>query len=282
MRLRKPTKKPATSRAEPKTDPDWILTILGCGTSTGVPLLFCKCKVCRSKNPKNHRLRTSAWLRIGGKSILIDTSTDLRQQALRERIPRLDAILYTHPHSDHVSGIDEIRSFNYIQKSSIPAYGNAWTCRDLRARFSYLFATPEKAEGGGIAHIDLHEFKSSASSIDVAGVSVMPISLSHGREECIGYRFGGLAYVTDCNDIPAASMDRLRGLDTLVLDCLRVAPHGTHFHLERSLETVRELRPRRVVFTHLGHDFDYATWSKKLPKGIALAYDGMRIRGERS
>ncbi len=257
----------------------WKLTILGCGTSTGVPLLFCKCKVCRSKNPKNHRLRTSAWLRVDGKSILIDASTDLRQQALSERIPRLDAILFTHPHADHVSGIDEIRSFNYIQKQRIPAHGNAWTCGELKTRFPYIFAPTTNHVGGGIPMIDLHEFRGTAKTVEVAGISVTPIALSHGREECIGYRIADLAYVTDCNAIPKASLERLRGLNTLVLDCLRIAPHGTHLNLERALEVVQDLRPKRTILTHLGHDFDYREWSKKLPKGVELAYDGLTLVG---
>lgn len=271
MQVRKPPPKSVRK--------SWELTILGCGTSTGVPLLFCTCAVCRSKNPKNRRLRTSAWLRAGGKSILIDTSTDLRQQALSARIPRVDAILFTHPHADHVSGIDEIRSFNFIQKRRIPAYGNAWTCAELRVRFPYIFAPAKKIEGGGIPLIDLEEFSTKTQTLDIAGVPVRPIALTHGSEECVGYRFDALAYITDCNAIPKTSLDRLRGLDTLILDCLRLAPHGTHLNLERALETVRELRPRRTILTHLGHDFEYRQWTKKLPKGVALAYDGMTVVG---
>ena len=271
MRVRKTPKKLGRNQ--------WELTILGCGTSTGVPLLFCDCAVCRSKNPKNHRLRSSVWLRAGEKSILIDTSTDLRQQAMRAKIPRIDAILFTHPHADHVSGIDEIRSFNYVQKERISAYGNAWTCEELRTRFSYLFA-PEKVEGGGISLIDLHEFSSRTELLEVAGLPVTPIALSHGREECIGYRIGSLAYLTDCNSIPPSSFARLRQLDTLVLDCLRIAPHGTHLNLEQALEVVRELEPKQTFLTHLGHDFDYVKWKKKLPKGVGLAYDGLKLAGK--
>jgi phosphoribosyl 1,2-cyclic phosphate phosphodiesterase len=268
-----------------KKKPEWELTILGCGTSTGVPLLFCDCKVCRSRNPKNYRLRASVWLQAGGKSILIDTSTDLRQQALRHRIPRVDAILYTHPHADHVSGIDEMRAFNYIQKERVPAYGNAWTCEELRSRFPYIFAPADKIEGGGIPLLDLRLFDGNSSKIEVAGLEIIPVPLAHGSQECIGYRYGSLAYVTDCSSIPEASLKRLEDLDTLVLDCLRIAPHGTHFNLEQSLAIVERLKAKRTVFTHLGHDFDYDAWCGtkrkrgKLPANVTLAYDGMKLRG---
>lgn len=274
-----PTKKVPPMQSRKRSSYTWELTILGCGTSTGVPLLFCNCKVCRSKNPKNHRLRTSAWLKFEGKSLLIDTSTDLRQQALANKIPRIDAILYTHPHADHVSGIDEIRSFNYIQKQSIPAYGNRWTCEELNVRYPYIFKATGKGEGGGVAQIDLHEFKASEISIDVAGIAVTPIALSHGSQECIGYRVGSLGYITDCSSISEPSLARLEKLDLLVLDCLRIEPHGTHFHLESALEIAKRLGARRTVLTHLGHDFDYPTWMKKLPRGVSLAYDGLVLRG---
>ncbi len=257
----------------------WELTILGCGTSTGVPLLFCDCKTCGSTNPKNFRLRASAWLQISGKNLLIDTSVDLRQQALAQKIPRVDAILFTHPHADHVSGIDEIRSNNFKQKERIPAYGNAWTCRDLRERFGYIFSPAEKMEGGGIALIDLTEFSTSVESLDVVGIPVIPIALSHGTQECVGYRVGPLAYLTDCSSISEDSLNRLQGLDTLILDCLRISPHPTHLNLTQALAMVDRLKPGRTILTHLGHDFEYSEWSEKLPPGIELAYDGLRVSG---
>jgi phosphoribosyl 1,2-cyclic phosphate phosphodiesterase len=252
------------------------LTILGCGTSTGVPLISCKCAVCRSRNPRNKRLRASAWLKTRGKSILIDTSVDLRAQALREKIERVDAVLYTHPHADHIHGIDELRSYNYLQRASIPAYGNAWTCEELRQKFSYIFK-PVHVEGGGIPQPELHEFEASVQTLDVLGVPVTPLSLKHGSRECIGYRIDSVAYVTDCSYIPPTTLERMKGLSVLVLDCLRLQPHGTHFHLEQALAIVEELSPKRTLLTHLGHDFDYEKWNKKLPSGVQLAYDGLRI-----
>ncbi len=253
------------------------MTILGCGTSTGVPLISCDCAVCRSKNSKNKRLRASAWIQTRGKSLLIDTSTDLRQQALREKIPRVDAVLYTHPHADHLHGIDELRNYNFLQNSSIPVYGNEWTCQDLRQKFEYIFK-PGPIEGGGIPQLELNCIRTEVDSFEAAGIRIIPISLKHGTKECVAYRIDGVAYVTDCSYIPPSSLDRLRGLSVLVLDCLRIQPHGTHLNLEQALEVISELRPKKTFLTHLGHDFEYEKWTKKLPPGVQLAYDGLSIR----
>jgi phosphoribosyl 1,2-cyclic phosphate phosphodiesterase len=256
-----------------------ILTLLGTGTSTGVPLIGCDCKVCRSRNPKNHRLRAAAWLQTEDKSILIDTSTDLRTQALRAKIKGVDGVLYTHPHADHLHGIDELRSYNYLQRETIPVFGNEWTTGELTSRFPYIFHSGP-IEGGGKPQISLKTIDAAQESLDILGVRVIPISLPHGKRECVGYRFGDVAYVTDCSYIPNHSLERLRDLEVLVLDCVRIQPHPTHLNLERALEVVENVRPRKTYLTHLGHDFDYASWTRKLPKGVALAYDGLKIRGD--
>src|SRR4051794_27687464 len=211
-----------------------VLTILGCGTSTGVPLLQCKCSVCQSKSPKNKRLRCSAWIQVNGKSFLIDTSPDLRQQALRANIPRIDAVLITHPHADHVHGIDELRGFNYIQKSKIPVYGNEWSYKELKSKFTYIF-NPMQVEGGGIPQLELNLIDSQAPYVEILGEKIIPLPLSHGSKECLGYRIGSLAYVTDCNYIPPSSMEKMHGLSTLILDCLQLGPHKTHFTLDQAL-----------------------------------------------
>lgn len=257
------------------------ITILGCGTSTGVPLLACPCKVCRSKNPKNNRTRASIFIQTRGKSFLVDTSPDLRTQALREKIFHLDAILFTHPHSDHVAGLDEIRAYNFIQKSRIPAFGTTWTCTELRARFPYIFS-PSPAEGGGIPLIDLQEFSTADGDLDIQGVRFTPISLVHGSRETVGYRIENVAYITDCNEIPEKGMQQLKELDLLILDCVRLKPHGTHLHLEKSLSFVQALKPKRTILTHLGHDFEYVEYTRpgkkrKLPANVTLAFDGMKI-----
>jgi phosphoribosyl 1,2-cyclic phosphate phosphodiesterase len=258
-----------------------LWTILGCGTSTGVPILTCPCPVCRSKNPKNKRTRSSAWIQVkgskGAKSFVIDTGPDFRQQALREKIGRIDAVLYTHPHADHINGCDELRAYNYTQKGPIPIYGNEWLSREIVERFPYIFdgRTPE---GGILPALALNPFEPSSLSINVQGVSVVPIALPHGSRETVGYRIDSVAYVADCSYIPSSSLERLRDLEVLVLDCARLEPHRTHLHLDKSLEIVSELRPKKTFLTHLGHDFDYTKSAKKLPRGVKFAYDGLKIR----
>lgn len=250
------------------------VTILGCGTSTGVPLIHCKCSVCRSKNPKNQRLRASAWIQTQGASLLIDTSIDFRQQALRAKIPKIDAVLLTHPHADHIGGIDEIRAFNYVQKQSMPVYGNTWTHKDLVTRFPYIFDSGP-VEGGGIPQLQFHEIDEQA--FPVKGVQVQPIRVKHGSKDCLGFRVGSFAYITDCSEIPETSTQYLEGLSVFVLDCVRLQRHRTHFNLDQALEAIFRLKPRKTYLTHLGHDFEYSKWSKKLPRGVALAYDGLKI-----
>lgn len=264
------------------------ITILGCGTSSGVPLIGCPCPVCTSSNPKNRRTRASIWIRTRGKSFLIDSSIDLRQQALREKLLHIDAVIYTHPHADHVGGIDELRSYNYLQRQDLPIYGNDWTLAELTTRFPYIFsADPAYAEGGGRSRLTPHLISSeqleSKKPLHIQGVSFLPVPVRHGSKQCLGYRIDSVAYVTDCSYIPDTSLDRLKGLSVLILDCLRIEKHGTHFHLDQALETVRVLRPKKTILTHLGHDFDHAVWNRRLArtfgKGkVVLAYDGMKIR----
>ena len=256
--------------------PSLSLTLLGSGTSSGVPLIGCECQVCQSKHSKNKRLRASALLQINQKNFLIDTSTDLRQQALTFKINRVDAVLYTHPHADHTHGIDELRSYNFIQKEIIPIFGNAWTEREIHQKFTYAFNEKNKV-GGGSPCLQFHLIETKSPFIDVLGEKIIPISLEHGKEECVGYRIGSLAYITDCQVIPPASLERLKKLDILVLDCVRIAPHATHLNLENALSIISKLKPKKTFLTHLGHEMDYVYWSKNLPKKVYLAYDGLKI-----
>jgi phosphoribosyl 1,2-cyclic phosphate phosphodiesterase len=258
----------------------YVITILGSGTSTGVPILTCKCAVCRSKNPKNHRLRTSAWIQSGKKSLVIDTGPDFRQQALRAKISHVDSVLYTHPHADHLNGLDDLRAYNFSQKADINVYGNAWLTGELHDRFAYAFGG--KPEGGILPSLKAHTLETDGSggykAIRLNGIPVLPVALPHGSKETVGYRIDDIAYVTDCSYIPTSSLEKLKGLDVLILDCVRLEPHRTHLHLSKSLEIVSELKPRKTFLTHLGHDFDYAKWSRKLPRGVAMAYDGLKIK----
>jgi phosphoribosyl 1,2-cyclic phosphate phosphodiesterase len=254
-----------------------VTTILGCGTSTGVPVVACHCKVCRSKSPKNKRLRASIWWQTRNKSIVIDTGPDFRQQALRAGIERVDAVLYSHPHADHCHGIDDLRAFNFIQKGVLPVYGNAWTEREFQKKFPYAFSLKDP-EGGGIPQLGFQLIPPEANTLDILGVPVTPLPCAHGSHESLGYRIDSVAYVTDTSYIPASTLDRMKDLSVLILDCVRIQAHPTHLNVDRALEVVSQLRPKRTFLTHLGHDFDYNTWSKKLPKGVALAYDGLKLR----
>jgi phosphoribosyl 1,2-cyclic phosphate phosphodiesterase len=257
------------------------VTVLGSGTSTGVPLIHCKCRVCRSTNPKNHRTRTSVWVRVAGKSLLIDVSPDFRQQALRHRIPRLDGILITHPHADHIGGLDEIRSYNFVQKERIAAWGHDWTLDELPTRFPYIFKPSGKIEGGGIAQVDLKRFEWNRR-FRVAGIPVLALELPHGSRSTAGFRIGDFAYLTDCSSVPEQALSRLGGLELLVLDCLKFAQHDTHLHYDLALDYAARIGAKKTIFTHLSHDFDYVRDSRRLPNSTALAYDGLTINIRKS
>src|SRR4051812_25691375 len=254
-----------------------ITTILGSGTSTGVPVIGCTCKVCRSKHPRNKRLRVSVWWQLKGRSFIVDTGPDFRQQALRAKIDRVDAVLYTHPHADHSHGIDDLRAYNFHQKGAIPVYGHDWTVRDFQKKFPYAFAKID-SEGGGLPQLDLKPFNPEAESLEVFGVPITPLACSHGSQSCVGYRIDSVAYVTDTSYIPPSTLDRMQGLSVLILDCVRIEPHRTHLNIDRALELVAALNPKRTFLTHLGHDFEHTQWSRKLPKGVHLAYDGLKLK----
>jgi phosphoribosyl 1,2-cyclic phosphate phosphodiesterase len=251
------------------------ITILGSGTSTGVPAIGCRCPVCRSSNPKNTRSRASIYIRRENAGLLIDTSTDLRLQAMAHGVDRIDAVLYTHAHADHVHGIDELRSFNWLQQAPIPCYGNRATIAQLKARFGYVFSNGTGGTGPVYTpQLIPHELDGAQ---EIGGVLVEPIDIVHGQERIYGYRIGGMAYVTDCSEIPDASRSRLRGLDVLIVSAIRYDAHPTHFTLAQALAAVDDLKPRRAVLTHLSHVFDYETVNGQLPPGVELAYDGMAL-----
>lgn len=253
------------------------VTILGSGNSTGVPSIGCKCEVCQSTNPKNKRSRVSAFIEERGCNILIDSSPDLREQALKNNITRVDALLYTHAHADHANGIDDMRSFNYLSNKSIPAYGNAHTINTLCARFSYIF-TPKT--GGFFYGASLNGQivpETPVGKIEIADNTVTYFQQNHAKINTLGYRIGGFAYSTDVKALPEESFEALRGVEVWVVDCLRRAETFSHSHLAQSLQWIARVQPRLAILTHMDHDFDYDRLSSELPSGVIPAYDGMIV-----
>ena len=246
-------------------------TILGSGTSTGVPMVGCSCPVCTSKDPRDCRTRTSLLIRLTGRNILVDTSTDLRSQALREGLQHIDAVLFTHSHADHVNGIDDLRGFHFMNREIIPCYASQATFDILLNGFSYIFK-----ENKGSGYKPILKPHSLSGPFELFGLAITPIPLEHGNISSLGYRIGGFAYLTDCNAIPASSLPLLEGLDVLVIDGLRWNPHPFHFNIESAVAAAEKVKPGRTILTHLSHDVLYAD-GRKLPPGFEFAYDGMEF-----
>jgi len=249
------------------------VTILGSGTSHGVPMIGCRCAVCTSTNPRNRRTRASALLEFDGRNVLIDTSIDLRFQALAAGLDRVDSILFTHQHADHICGFDDVRRFCSLQRTCIPCYGNAATVKHVQRVFDYALTSAEK----DFFDVPVASFTAIDGPVELFGRRVTPVPLVHGRWPCFGYRLGDFAYCTDVKEIPPASLELLRGLDTLVLGALRHRPHPTHFTVEQALAVVAELKPRRALLTHIAHDLEHEATNAALPEGMELAYDGLEF-----
>jgi len=237
-------------------------------------MIGCACAVCHSTDPRDRRTRPSALIESPGPhpfSILIDTSTDLRAQALTHGVSRVDAILFTHSHADHVMGFDEIRRFNVMQHSAMPCYADPATAADLRSVFAYIFKRGP-VTGGGIPQVSLFEI---GGPFSLGGVEIVPVPIMHGPRAILGFRVGTFAYLTDCSAIPDASWPLLDGVRTLVVDALRDRPHPTHFTVTEALEVAARLSPDRTYFTHICHDLPHAATCARLPSGVELAYDGL-------
>jgi phosphoribosyl 1,2-cyclic phosphate phosphodiesterase len=252
------------------------LTVLGSGTSVGVPTIGCPCEVCNSCDPRDRRLRPSIALRWQDRCVVIDTGPDFRQQALAARLHRVDAVLYTHAHADHILGLDDLRPFNFFQKDPIPVYGSEDTMNVIRRVFQYIFHEGKSESSRPRIHPRVFD----SEPLKVHGVSFIPIPVKHGRGPCHGFRFGNTAYLTDHSEIPETSLGLLQGLDVLFLDALRYKPHPTHSTVEQSLKTVELLKPARTYFTHISHDLKQDRDEPLLPPGVRMAYDGLELEVE--
>lgn len=251
------------------------ITVLGCGSSGGVPILGCDCLVCRSANPKNKRTRVSIVVQSATTTILVDTSPDMRGQCLREGITKIDAVIYTHAHADHLHGIDDLRSFNYAVDAPINAYSDEATLASIAKRFDYVFL-PGKPAGPmwyrpALVACPVKAFE----RFSVGDIDILPIAQQHGQGSSLGLRFGNFAYSTDVNGFSPDALDALRGIDTWIVDCLRYQVAPTHAHLEMTLGWIADIKPRRSYLTHLNHEFDYDGLCKELPEGVLPAHDGL-------
>ncbi len=250
------------------------ITFLGTGTSSGVPAIGCDCATCRFNDPRDQRWRPSIYIElVDGVAVLIDAATDLRAQALRFGISRVDAVLFTHSHADHVLGLDEVRRYNYLQGKPIPCYGDSRTLSDVRRMFAYVF-DPSEQLGGGLPQLKLFTI---GGPFCLGRATFVPVPLLHGKRPILGFRVGSFAYLTDCNAIPDTSWALLEGLDVLVIDALRLRPHPTHFSVDEAIAVVTQVRPSRAYFTHMSHDLPHEATCMNLPGQIELAYDGLSL-----
>jgi len=250
------------------------VTILGSGTSHGVPMIACDCAVCLSSDPHDKRTRPSIVIRYDTTSLLVDTSPELRLQCLANDVRRADAVLYTHHHIDHVAGLDDLRRFNWVQDQALPCYGQAETLERLRTMFTYVFEHDSDYPSAK-PRLTLHEIK---GPFEIGGRTIKPIPLLHGNLAVLGFRVGNFAYCTDVSRIPESSWPLLEGLDVLVLDALRKRPHPTHFNLDQAVEHAHKIGAKRTYFTHIAHELPHAETNRQLPKGMALAHDGLVIK----
>jgi len=252
------------------------ITVLGSGTSVGVPTIGCSCSVCHSSDPHDRRTRPSVLIEYDGHAILIDTTPDFREQAIRENICHLDAVLYTHTHADHLLGIDDLRPLSFRHRPNrLPLYAHPEAADFIRNMFRYIFAADYKFGG-----LPLVEMKPLEGPLQLFGATFMPIILIHGEAKIYGFRFGSAAYLTDHSEIPEKSLTQLQELDVLFLDALRYKPHPTHSTVENSLKVVERLKPRRAFFTHICHDLPHQATNASLPENVRLCYDGMKLEFE--
>jgi phosphoribosyl 1,2-cyclic phosphate phosphodiesterase len=249
------------------------VTILGSGTSHGVPIIGCNCETCTSDNPKNNRFRSSIYIKTDVKNILIDTSPDLRLQLLNNEITDIDIVLFTHPHADHIMGFDDLRAINRINKSDIPCYGNKYTLEAIKKKFEYIFK--DRHCRFSVPSVELNEIKGDLTFDDL---KVTPLPVKHNHDNVLGYKIGKLAYITDCSYIPEVTMERLKEVDLLILDALRYKSHPKHFNINEAVEVIQKLNIKRAYLTHISHEIEHEKVNAELPEGIQLAFDGLQLK----
>ncbi len=253
------------------------LTILGSGTSFGVPQVGCGCAVCTSSDPRDRRTRSGALIRTDDATLLIDTGPEIRQQLVAAKVTRLDAVIFTHEHADHVAGMDDLRIFSVRQRAAVPCFGPARTLSHLRHRFDYIFNDEVKAhEGTSKPNLTLHPLEPGVET-EIAGVGVLPLPFQHGFVDVFGYRFGRIGYVTDAKTVPAEMIERLRGVEVLVLNALWWRQHPTHLSIGEAVEVAQAIGARMTYLTHLTHETGHAELAGQLPEGVAPAHDGLTV-----
>ncbi len=253
--------------------PTLQITFLGTGTSSGIPMIGCECKVCRSRDPKDDRLRSSIMVSTSGTSLVVDTTPDFRYQMLRTNTRHVDAIVFTHPHKDHIAGLDDVRAFNFFSRKPMEIYANSLTEEALRRDFYYAFAEKRYP---GVPEINLNLITNEPFM--VGDISVLPIEVWHMKMPVLGFRFGNFTYITDANRLDEEARERVRGSEVMVLNALRKEPHISHFSLSEAVELVQDLGVPRAYFTHISHQLGlHNDIDQELPEGISLAYDGLTI-----
>ena len=249
------------------------VTFLGSGTSQGVPVIGCTCEVCTSLDFRDKRLRSSIHVEVANQSIVVDTGPDFRQQMLRERVKRVDAILFTHAHRDHTAGLDDVRAYNFMQKIDMPVYGTQPVLDQLKIEYAYAFV---KDSYPGIPRLLFHPIDNQTFAVN--GVNVIPLPVMHLKLPILGFRFENFSYITDANFIPDETFEKLKGTEILVLNALQRDSHISHFNLKEALQMVEKIKPKKAFFTHISHKLGtHANVSKELPDHIMLAYDGLQL-----
>lgn len=246
---------------------------LGTGTSQGIPVIACKCDVCKSENSKDNRLRTSFFIQSDSTSVVIDTGPDFRQQMLNNKVEKLDAVVFTHEHKDHVAGMDDIRAFNFVQKKDMDVYASSKVQKALQREFPYVF---KKDKYPGVPRVKLHTIEND--TFRIGDLDIQPINVIHYIMPVKGYRIGNLSYITDAKKIEAHEFDKLRGSEILILNALRKSSHISHFNLEEALSIIKEINPKKAYLTHISHLMGtHEDVSKELPDNVEIAYDGLEI-----